>query len=170
MSAPLIVCAGCYRHVRASERACPFCRSALSSALAAKAVPGTTQRLSRAAAFTFAASLAATGCSSDPAPAVDAAVTDTGTATDTGTDTGRTDTGVSADAGFPADDGGFLAMYGGPPQDSGVDAGGPDDNGGIMPLYGLPAPDAGQPPTDDGRTDGSIGVRYGAPPPPDSGV
>ena len=31
MSAPLIVCAGCYRHVRASERACPFCRAALDA-------------------------------------------------------------------------------------------------------------------------------------------
>jgi hypothetical protein len=161
--------------VRATERACPFCRSTLSSALAAKAVPGSTQRLSRAAAFTFAATLAATGCSSDPAPA-DASVADTGTGTDTGvrtdtgatTDTGvRTDTGVSADAGFPADDGGFLAMYGGPPQDSGVDSGAPDDNGGVAPLYGLPAVDAGQA---DDAPDGSIGIRYGSPPRPDAGA
>lgn len=167
MATSLVPCPSCARHVRATEHACPFCRSALSSDLAAKAVPGTTQRLSRAAAFTFAASLAATGCSSDPAPAVDAAVTDRGTATDTGT---AADTGASSDVGFPADDGTFLAMYGAPPRDSGVDAGGPDDNGSIMPLYGLPAPDAGQPPTDDGNTDGSIGIRYGAPPRPDSGV
>ena len=61
MAASLVPCPSCARHVRSSERACPFCRSALSTDLAARAVPGTTQRLSRAAAFTFAASLAATG-------------------------------------------------------------------------------------------------------------
>lgn len=170
MASSLVPCPSCARHVRATERSCPFCRTALSASIASRVIPGATQRLSRAAAFTFAASLAATGCSDDPAPAADAAVLDTGSDTgataDRGTDTG-TDTGMATDAGFPTDDGGFLAMYGGPPQDSGVDSGGPSDDGSIVPLYGLPA-DAGQPQADAG--DGSIGVRYGAPPRPDSGA
>jgi hypothetical protein len=170
MATSLVPCPSCARHVRATERACPFCRTALSAAIAAKAIPGSAQRLSRAAAFTFAASLAATGCSSDATPAPDAAAVDSGAATDSGatTDTGaRADTGTATDAGFPTDDGGFLAMYGGPPRDSGADSGAPDDNGGIGPLYGLPASDAGQ--ESDTGADGSIGVRYGSPPRPDAG-
>jgi hypothetical protein len=169
MATSLVPCPSCARHVRASERACPFCRSMLPSTLASKAIPGATQRLSRAAAFTFAATLAATGCSDDPAPPADAAVLDTGNPSDTGTDTGSatdtgTDTGSATDAGFPADDGGIVAMYGGPP-DSGADSGAPDDNGGVAPLYGLPAPDAG---TDqDAGPDGSMILRYGSPPRPD---
>jgi len=172
MASSLVPCPSCARHVRATERSCPFCRTALSASIASRVIPGATQRLSRAAAFTFAASLAATGCSDDPAPAADAAVVDTGPGTDTGsgTDTGpATDMGVT-DAGFPSDDGGMLAMYGGPPDtgvDSGADSGGPSDDGGIAPLYGLPA-DAGQPSQDAG--DGSIGVRYGSPPRPDADV
>ena len=156
MASSLVPCPSCARHVRATERACPFCRSALSASLGAKVIPGATQRLSRAAAFTFATTLAATGCLTLKSDGVDASTADlgspadTGATTDRGTDTGATtdtgttpDTGVRPDAGVPNDDGGFLAMYGGPPQDSGVDSGAPDDNGGIAPLYGLPAPDAG---------------------------
>ena len=187
MRTSLVPCPSCHRHVRSSESACPFCQGALPSDLGARAVPGTTQRLSRAAAFTFAATLAATGCSSDTSPADASTVTDTGATTDTGgaTDTGSpTDRGTATDTGTAADtgtDAGMLAMYGGPPADSGVDAGTPDDHGGIAPLYGLPA-DAGPSdsgaPTDNGGIaplygavpadagDASIGVRYGAPPPP----
>jgi hypothetical protein len=179
MASSLVPCPSCARHVRATERACPFCRTALSASIASRVIPGATQRLSRAAAFTFAASLAATGCSDDPAPAADAAVVDTGSTTDSGTAPTRarpptraptTDTGLT-DAGFPSDDGGIVAMYGGPPDtgvDSGADSGGPSDDGGIAPLYGLPA-DAGQPSQDAGP-DGSMILRYGSPPRPDAGV
>ena len=142
MATSLVPCPSCARHVRASERACPFCRSVLPSTLASKAIPGATQRLGRAAAFTFAATLAATGCSDDPAPPADAAALDTGSATDTGPSTDRgTDTGSATDTGFPTDD------------------------GGVAPLYGLPAPDSGT--GQDAGEDGSIGVRYGSPPRPD---
>lgn len=167
MASSLVPCPSCARHVRATERSCPFCRTALSSAIASRVIPGATQRLSRAAAFTFAAGLAATGCSDDPAPPADAAVVDTGSTTDTGA---TTDTGSTTDTGGPSDDGGIVAMYGGPPDsgvDAGADSGGPSDDGGIAPLYGLPA-DAGQPSQDAG--DGSIGVRYGSPPRPDADV
>ena len=167
MATSLVPCPSCARHVRASERACPFCRSVLSSTLASKAIPGATQRLSRAAAFTFAATLAATGCSDDPAPAADAAVLDTGSATDTGPSTDRgTDTGSATDTGFPTDDGGVAPLYGLPAPDSGTATDtGPTDDGGVAPLYGLPAPDSGT--GQDAGEDGSIGVRYGSPPRPD---
>ena len=210
MRTSLVPCPSCHRHVRATESACPFCHGDLPVTLAAQAVPGTTQRLSRAAAFTFAATLAATGCGPTATP--DDAAADTGpTTTDVVTVTDRpvttdnpvatdnptvTDTGTHTDAGPTSDDGGFLAMYGGPPRDAGpqTDSGPPDDHGGIVPLYGLPR-DAG-PINDDAATntdsgapedhgsvmalygavpfdagsDGSIGVRYGSPPRPDSGA
>ena len=136
MAASLVPCPSCARHVRSSERACPFCRSALSTDLAARAVPGTTQRLSRAAAFTFAASLAATGCASDPVPNDAATVTDTGS--DAGTivtDTGPADTGAPTDTGAPADTG--TQADAGAPVDAGKD-------GSIGVRYGSPPrPDAG---------------------------
>lgn len=157
MAGSLVPCPSCARHVRASEQACPFCRSALPAGLGARAVPNTTQRLSRAAVFTFAASLAATGCASDPVP------NDTGVVTDTGSDSGSvvTDRGPSTDQQAPADTG--TVADAGAPADNGVaeDAGTPpDDSGAPGPLYGLPAFDAGQ--------DASIGVRYGSPPRPDA--
>lgn len=152
MAGSLVPCPSCARHVRASEHACPFCRSALPAGLAARAVPNTTQRLSRAAAFTFAASLAATGCASDPVP------NDTGVVADTGSDSGSvvTDRGTATDQQAPADTGAVADA--GSTTDTGS---APDDVGGPAPLYGLPALDAGQ--------DGSIGVRYGSPPRPDAG-
>ena len=190
MAASLVPCPSCSRHVRSSEQACPFCRSALSANLAARAVPGTTQRLSRAAAFTFAATLAATGCATDPAPTDASTATDVGTdagatPTDTGRDAGSsTDRGNATDAGVVTDNGGIVAMYGGPP--GAADAGNPapDDGGGVAPLYGSPPPAAGVEEPDDGGgiaplyglpapvdagADGSIGIRYGSPPRPDAG-
>jgi hypothetical protein len=155
----LVPCPGCSRHIRIAERECPFCGSALSANLASKVIPGSTQRLSRAAAFVFTTTLAVTGCG-DSSPTPDAA------AGDAVADNG----GPGPLYGAPADDGGIDAIYGAPP-DARVDAAvtpdartdaavTPDvtnDNGGIVPLYGaVPAPDAGE--------DGSIGIRYGAPP------
>ena len=184
MSASLVPCPSCARHVRVTDARCPFCASALPSSLAQRAVPNTTQRLSRAAAFAFTASLAVAGCSSDPATGTDASTndvvsTDRGNTTDAAASTDvitPTDSGAPQDNGgamplygAPADvpappadvqDGGAVApLYGGPPVDAGEadDASTPiDDGGGIAPLYGAPA-DAG-----------GGGVRYGAPPPPDA--
>ena len=169
----LVPCPGCARHVRVSEPACPFCQSALPDDLSARAIPATRQRLGRAAAFTFAATLGLAGCSDDPAPTADS-----GTAADTGTDTGNApvdtgtpgDTGTPVDTGLVDDTGGPVAAYGAPPdRDAGpVDAAAPpDDGGGAAPAYGLPPPrDAGPPDPDDG---GGVAPLYGLPPPRDAG-
>lgn len=199
MAASLVPCPSCGRHVRVAERACPFCAASLSrGAQSAAVIPSATQRMSRAAAFTFAASLAIAGCG-DSTPSPDAAVdsggnTDTGNPSDNGT---PVDTGTPTDSGAPDDNGGPVPLYGAPAdvppaQDvPAVDAG-PSDDGGAMPLYGAPAdvppaqdvPEAdtgpvddgggiaplyGLPPPDAGDRDGSIGLRYGAPPPFDAG-
>jgi hypothetical protein len=184
MSASLVPCPSCARHVRVTDARCPFCASALPNSLAQRAVPNTTQRLTRAAAFAFTASLAVAGCSSSPSPGADASTndvvsTDRGNSTDVIT---PTDTPAATDSGAPQDNGGAMPLYGAPAdvpavptdvQDGGavaplyggppVDAGAaddvsttPDDGGGIAPLYGAPA-DAG-----------GGGLRYGAPPPPDA--
>lgn len=175
MSASLVPCPSCSRHVRVVEPRCPFCAAALPTTLSQKAIPGTSQRLSRAAAFAFTASLAVAGCSSDPAPAQDAGtpadvptMTDTPMATDrpdagAPTDTPATDVPSPVDAG-PQDGGGVMPLYGAPVDAAPIpDASDDDvqDSGGIAPLYGLP-PDAG--PVDSGGG----GLRYGAPPPPDA--
>lgn len=164
---PLVPCPSCRRHVRSCEAACPFCSSALPTNFGASAIPSTRKRLDRLAAFTFAATLAATGCAlvgdedteqqegelgsihpmyGMPAP-VDAGKHK---------DAGKKDAGhVKPDAGDD-DHGGFHAMYGMPAPEP--DAG--DDHGGVMPMYGMPAPeaDAGD---DNG---GGFHALYGMPP------
>lgn len=168
MSASLVPCPSCSRHVRVGDARCPFCASALPNSLAQRVIPGTTQRLTRAAAFAFTASLAVAGCSSDPAPdsgtpADVPVVTDAPTPTDRPDVVQPTDTPAvtdvpGTDAG-PLDDGSVMPLYGAPVDAAPppVDASDDDvvDSGGIAPLYGLPPADGG-------------GVRYGAPPPPDA--
>src|SRR4051794_33955430 len=104
---PLAPCPSCARHVRATETRCPFCAEPLGSELANTIVPGTTQRMGRAAAFVFGATVALAGCSAAVEP-------DGGGAADVVVDTG------------PADNGGGFTLYGLPaPEDSGVtDTGG----------------------------------------------
>src|SRR5215510_15123104 len=95
----LIACEGCARHVRASESACPFCRTARTpSEIAPRPVP---RRLGRAATFAFGAALATsvTACSQSHGDN-DAAVEDSGT--------------VSFDSG------GIGPLYGAVPFDGGV--------------------------------------------------
>ena len=58
----LVPCPSCRRHVRDSEANCPFCKGALPTSLASKAIPASTQRMGRAAAFAFTASLAMSAC------------------------------------------------------------------------------------------------------------
>jgi hypothetical protein len=177
-----------------TDARCPFCASALPSSLAQRAVPNTTQRLSRAAAFAFTASLAVAGCSSDPATGTDASTndvvsTDRGNAVDVvaPTDTpppvdrpGVTDAGV--DSGAPQDNGGAMPLYGAP-ADVVIPPADVQDGGAVAPLDGGPPVDAGaaddaSTPIDDGggiaplygapADAGGGGVRYGAPPPPDA--
>jgi len=140
----LVPCPSCRRHIRTGEHACPFCAASIGADLASKAIPGTTQRLSRAAAFAFTATLTMANCGpgTTPAPTPDAAT--------------DADGGVAPLYGAPVDASPDTTP---PPPDASPDV--VNDNGGPMPLYGaVPAPDAGDP--DAG--DGSIGVRYGAPP------
>jgi hypothetical protein len=73
--ARLLACPSCSRHVRSSERACPFCQGEIPAAFATAPAPrGPTQRLSRAALYAFSATslgLAtglATACSSSAEP------------------------------------------------------------------------------------------------------
>ncbi|MEZ4405434.1 MAG: hypothetical protein R3A52_02920 [Polyangiales bacterium] len=97
MAASLVPCPSCGRHVRVAERACPFCAASLSrGAQPAAVVPSATQRMSRAAAFTFAASLAIAGCG-DSTPSPDAAV-DSGGNTDTGNPSDSSDDARSSTA------------------------------------------------------------------------
>jgi hypothetical protein len=123
----LAPCPSCARHVRRDERACPFCASVLSlPALIEGRSP--TERLGRAALFTFGAVLAtsASACVGvgnpvplyGAAPPHDAAVNDASSAVDAGTD------------------GGGGTLYGGPPQDAAVDI----DTGGASSDYGAPPP------------------------------
>ncbi|MEO8875487.1 MAG: hypothetical protein ABI461_07870 [Polyangiaceae bacterium] len=102
----LVPCPGCARHVRASESACPFCSAELPTDLASRAVPAAGRRLSRAAAFTFATTLAVAGaagteactsCTLYGAPPIDIGTEDGG------------------------GDGGHASLYGIAPNDSGID-------------------------------------------------
>ncbi|MBZ0119122.1 MAG: hypothetical protein K8H88_19155 [Sandaracinaceae bacterium] len=142
MRAPLIPCSSCARHVRASERRCPFCTAAL-------APPRELPQLVRIGGLGRAAGEAgrrdreeggaATGLA--PIPEQDAAVVDAG----------RDSGPAASDAGPPSMDASF---------DAGLDAG-PQ----IITLYGGPTPifEDGGPDDDDDA--GSVGDLYGAPPP-----
>lgn len=171
----LVPCPACSRHVRASEAACPFCSAELPSSLAARAVPAAPRRLERLAAFTFAATVAVTGCSL----AGDSESEDTGKADDElgsyqpmygmppRVDAGKPvkpikDAGKDAkpdsaveDAGSPTpcDAGTAHAMYGMPAF---------LDGGNAQPMYGMPAfdPCVEDPPKEDG---GSMQPMYGMP-------
>lgn len=139
MYQPLAPCPACSRHVKTTERICPFCKGPLSDALADAALPGASTRLTRAAAFAFTASIAVAatgaagleGCSGatvvEPS---DAAATGDGTATD----------GAPKNDG-PVDDGGVQALYGAVPVDAGPDTA--DDDGGVQALYGAVPVDSG---------------------------
>lgn len=126
----LVPCPSCTRHVKTTEASCPFCASALPASLASAVVAGSTQRLSRAAAFAFTASIAVTGCASGTSPGA--------------LDAGPSDAHNQKD-GTPVDDGGGQALYGSPAPLYGavpVDAG-PADGGGPAPLYGAAPTDSG---------------------------
>ena len=133
MYQPLAPCPACSRHIKTTERSCPFCKGAIPASIAESALPGASSRLSRAAAFAFTASLAVTG----------AAVATTGcsgSSTGTGTDDASADGSTSdatSDATSPDDSGGIQPAYGAIAVDSG-----PDDGGGAGTKYGGPPIDA----------------------------
>lgn len=148
----LVPCPSCGRHVRAAESACPFCDAALPSGLAARAIPGARERLSRAklAVFGATASMALAACGTAVGNGNTDGAAEASVVADS--NTGASDTGAARDEG-PPDEGNTSADYGAPPP---RDAGQPDDNGGPGPEYGAPPPDAGVappygiPPTDGG--------------------
>ena len=127
MYRPLAPCASCSRHVRTSEAACPFCAAPLTNRAIPIEAPGTTQRVSRAAAFALTASLAVTGCGGTVVQ---------GAPGDSGPRDGSSKSDATTD-GAPDDEGGPLVHYGAPP-------------------YGLPPGDAA-PPEDAGADDASDG-------------
>jgi hypothetical protein len=143
MTQSLAPCPSCSRHVNISETRCPFCKSALP-ALAAIPASAPTQRLTRAAAFAFTASLAVAACGG---------ITD---GSDGGSDDGGGDDGSTAGDGSATDSGKKDATAGGDgstaADGSATDAGkkdaAPADDGSIQPPYGVPA--YGLPPMDSG--------------------
>lgn len=136
----LLPCSSCSRHVRRTESACPFCGTSIAFAGASSARTS-TERLGRAAIFTFGAVIATTAgaCTGNTvpaygAPAVDAATADTGGAVPlygAPSDAGY-DAAITTDAGQPG------TLYGGPVFD---DANVADhDAGGSSADYGGPPP------------------------------
>lgn len=140
-------CPSCSRHVRPSEAACPFCKTALPEVSGEPAMPGrVVPRVGRAAIFAFGA-MATAGCDGGVAPAYGTPVLDAG-----GPDAfvGAFDAAYGAppfDASLDAtavvedapstedadrDGGGGGNLYGGPP----LDASNGQDTGGAVPLYG----------------------------------
>lgn len=139
-------CLQCTRHVRSSEKACPFCGTNLPAV--ATATPRSVAGLGRAAIMAFGtlAATAEVGCTVAPAyggpsqqdafigsqdaayggPPPDASLSEPDAAA------AAEDAATSPDAGNDA--GGSVAAYGAPPED----AGGAqlDTGGGIGPLYG----------------------------------
>lgn len=117
-------CPSCGRHVKTTERQCPFCSAAMPEGFEQFAYPTLNKRLGRAAIAAFGASLALAGCGNSTMPVTDAAA-DSASPTDSGT---PADTGVASDVMSLPDV--PVAAYGLPPQD-----------GGVAPPYGLPPRD-----------------------------
>lgn len=164
MTAPLVPCPGCSRHVRASDITCPFCAFGVAARLGDVPSPVLPRRqIPRAALFAFGATVALTGCGDDD------------------DHDHEHDSGPVADMGLPG------PLYGAPAPDMGMatpDMGmaGPDmatdpDLGGAAPAYGAPAPlDAGggmnlygAPPPPEENDDAAVASLYGLAPPPDGG-
>jgi hypothetical protein len=143
-NARLLACPSCSRHVRATERACPFCSEALPETFAAAPAPrAPTKRLSRAALYAFGATsiTVAAACSSG-----------------SGTPAGDTD-GSTADAS--PDSPSAMPLYGAAAPDGGFDDDAEPDVTAV-PLYGASPVEAGEP-TDGPEFDGRAVAAYGAP-------
>jgi hypothetical protein len=163
MHEALAPCTSCRRHVRTTETACPFCGAALDAVqLGRGVVPGTTQRLSRAAAFVFGATLVAgpSACSGDTenptgasAAASGAGAAGSGGAGASGSTSGDGGSGgpvygsPAVGGGGGSGEGGAGGSLGGAGGVGGVaGAGGSGEGGNIQPPYGAaPLPDGGPP-------------------------
>lgn len=149
MTSPLVPCPACERHVRASERVCPFCDAALPLGLASRAIPSPRERLNRSklAVFGATASLALAACGQTVGNGMgDSAMADGPVSSDVRVEeVSASDTGLQPDVRNPCE-GAVSADYGAPPPpcDAGVpgDSGGPLE-GGIAPPYGIPPSDGG---------------------------
>ena len=130
MSAHLVACPSCARHVRVSEQACPFCRTSLPASFAAAPGPRTVGvRLKRAALYAIGGTLtvACGGGLAQPMP-------------------GPQDGAPGFDAGDDGADGYTGApMYGAPAYGIAPlpEAGDDDVDSSIGPLYGGPCPGGG---------------------------
>jgi hypothetical protein len=145
----LVPCPACARHVRKSERACPFCAASLTpDVTAGRAAKG--PRLGRAATFAFGAAVATSiaACSSPTTGGTDAATAN--------------DSGDGADAASPIDVGTGNDAATSPDAASGVDSGGGGNDAGEEPDTGGIKPPYGAPPGDDA---GGAAPLYGGPPP-----
>lgn len=161
----LAPCPYCQRHLRITERVCPFCEADVAGALAARARPAVSTRgLSRASILALGASLAAVagsatleGCAVEPDPTDDDDMEGPGGGGDGGAkyDAGQPQpvygAPIQQDAGganTPPNLGGGVAIYGAPVQ--------PFDAGHVVPLYGAPVQpiDAGQ--NDAGKADAGV--------------
>ncbi len=152
----LAPCPACHRHVRTSDAECPFCTAPLPLDIERSVVPAATHRLGRSATFVFASSIALASCATTTGTtdgSTDATGESLGVDSITSDDVRPGDDVVAIDSGagdvlaprdVVGDDGGLLAMYGGPPdivpQDAVRDV--PADEGGSTALYGSPPPPA----------------------------
>jgi hypothetical protein len=115
----LVPCAGCGRHAKASETACPFCGEARTAVAAPRGWPA--KRLARAAAFSFGAvSLTAVLATASGCSGSHRANDDAGDEADAGSideeDAGRDAGNVFPPYGTPPDSG-IAPLYGGAPGD-----------------------------------------------------
>lgn len=158
-NAALSPCPECQRHVRVDSQECPFCARDLTGAPLPVVPDMGAARLSRAAIFAFATSVAACTTAQAPPqspPPPQAAVPQ------------PVVTAPPPDpAAAPPEPGTVAAIYGAPaPVPMTPDAGMAPDSGPSAPT------DAGNPtrPTRPTRPGSSIMMRYGAPPVPDEFV
>jgi hypothetical protein len=129
----LVPCPECSRHVRVSEKECPFC--ALPLDLAGTPEPQLPRgRLSRAATLAFGATLvsasALAACSSD---------SDTGNGGGATSTAGAAGAAGAATAGASTGGGTVGPVYGAPGGDvsfAGADTGTAGKGGGPIPVYG----------------------------------
>lgn len=150
----LVPCPSCARHVRSNESACPFCSAQMGDA-GSRAVPMAGRRLERLAAFTFAASLAVTGCfvaGEDTEkredelggimpmygmPPVPPELRDAGAPDAADKDGGAAPDEKPCNPTPPMDNGSPFAMYGAPAFPV-LEPCPVEDAGGPMPMYGMP--------------------------------
>lgn len=115
--ATLVPCAGCARHVRAGEGACPFCGGAIEQGAGAAKSVLEGVRLGRSALFALGLTVAAggvAGCEMGVAVYGAPAPMDAG---DAASDSSVQEGGPGPDANEP-DTGGPVARYGAPPPPS----------------------------------------------------